>query len=104
MNSGRIRRAAWQGGKDRASGEEPAGPVNPGGGREAPGPVGNSPTREESLASQEVVLGQAQGILMERYRITAGQAAAFLATASDATSRTVRETAAILVHTGDIDL
>ena len=46
------------------------------------------------------VIDQAKGILMERHKLTADQAFQFLAKASMATNRKVRDVADQLVHTG----
>jgi GAF domain-containing protein len=52
-----------------------------------------------ALASRDVI-GQAKGVLMERYKITADQAFALLATASMDTNRKLREVAEYLTRTG----
>jgi AmiR/NasT family two-component response regulator len=48
------------------------------------------------------VVGQAKGILMERYKFTADQAFQFLARASMARNRKVRDIADHLVTTGEV--
>ncbi len=52
-----------------------------------------------ALASRDLI-GQAKGVLMERYKITADQAFALLARASQATNRKLNEVAEHLTHTG----
>jgi GAF domain-containing protein len=52
-----------------------------------------------ALASRDVI-GQAKGILMERYKVTAPQAFALLATASMDTNRKVHDVAELLTTTG----
>ena len=54
---------------------------------------------ETALASRDVI-GQAKGILMERYKITATQAFALLARASMDTNRKLHEVAQYLTDTG----
>jgi transcriptional regulator with GAF, ATPase, and Fis domain len=54
-----------------------------------------------ALASREVI-GQAEGILMERHKITAEQALAMLAMTSQHSNRKLRDVAADLVETGDL--
>lgn len=48
------------------------------------------------------LIGQAQGILMERHKITADQAFALLVRASQHTHTKLRDVAAQLVHSGDV--
>ena len=52
-----------------------------------------------ALASRDVI-GQAKGVLMERYKITADAAFALLARASQDTNRKLHEVAEHLTHTG----
>ena len=52
-----------------------------------------------ALASRDLI-GQAKGVLMERYKITADQAFALLARASQDTNRKLTEVAEHLAHTG----
>ena len=52
-----------------------------------------------ALASRDLI-GQAKGVLMERYEITADQAFALLARASQDTNRKLTEVAEHLTHTG----
>lgn len=52
-----------------------------------------------ALASRDLI-GQAKGVLMERYKITADQALALLARASQDTNRNLTEVAEHLTHTG----
>lgn len=54
-----------------------------------------------ALASRDVI-GQAKGVLMERYKITPDQAFALLAKASQDTNRKLQEVAEYLTHTGEI--
>jgi GAF domain-containing protein len=49
------------------------------------------------------VIGQAKGVLMERYKITADQAFALLARASQDTNRKLQELAEYLTRTGVLD-
>ena len=55
-----------------------------------------------ALASRDVI-GQAKGVLMERYKITSDQAFALLAKASQDTNRKLHEVAEYLTHTGILD-
>jgi len=55
-----------------------------------------------ALASRDVI-GQAKGVLMERYKITSDQAFALLAKASQDTNRKLHEVAEYLTHTGVLD-
>lgn len=50
------------------------------------------------------VVGQATGMLMERYKLGPRQAVSFLEKAGRDTKKTVREVADELVRTGDINL
>ncbi len=55
---------------------------------------------DRALESRDVI-GQAKGVLMERYRITADAAFGILARASQDTHRRVREVAALVTETGE---
>jgi GAF domain-containing protein len=54
-----------------------------------------------ALASRDVI-GQAKGVLMERYKITANQAFALLARTSQDTNRKLHEVAEYLTDTGEL--
>jgi AmiR/NasT family two-component response regulator len=53
-----------------------------------------------ALESRDVI-GQAKGVLMERYRITADAAFGILARASQDTNRRLPEVAALVTETGE---
>lgn len=55
---------------------------------------------DRALESRDVI-GQAKGVLMERYRITADTAFGILARASQDTNRRLREVAALVTETGE---
>jgi hypothetical protein len=55
-----------------------------------------------ALASRDII-GQAKGILMERYKITADQAFAMLAKVSQETNIRLPKIAERFTHTGDLD-
>ena len=55
-----------------------------------------------ALASRDVI-GQAKGVLMERYKITPDQAFFLLAKVSQETNRKLHEVAEYLTHTGALD-
>ena len=55
-----------------------------------------------ALASRDVI-GQAKGVLMERYKVTPDQAFALLARVSQETNRKLHEVAEYLTHTGALD-
>ncbi len=57
----------------------------------------------QAVASRGLI-GQAQGILMERHKITADQAFALLVSASQWTNRKLQDIAEQLVHTGQLDV
>ncbi len=62
-------------------------------------------TNEENLRTamaSRTLIGQAQGILMERLRITADEAFAILSRHSQDTNTRVREVARQLVETGEL--
>ena len=65
--------------------------------------VGHEPTREdwEIAIEHRTIIGQAEGILMERFRITAEEAFDRLRTASQHTNRKVNALAAELAGTGE---
>lgn len=50
------------------------------------------------------VIGQAQGILMERHKVTADEAFVLLVSASQHTNRKLQDIAEQLVHTGQLDV
>jgi GAF domain-containing protein len=56
---------------------------------------------DTAVASRDVI-GQAKGVLMERYKITADQAFALLVRVSQDTNRKLQEVAEYLTHTGVI--
>lgn len=55
----------------------------------------------EQALKARTVIGQAQGILMERHRLTAAQAFDRLRVTSEHLNRKLRDVAADLVHTGE---
>lgn len=58
---------------------------------------------EQTMAEREII-GQATGILMERYNITVSQAAGFLTRASQASGLPLSTVALDVVETGEISL
>ena len=85
-----------------------AGPVDVGGAEPGPGPCGapvDLTAKVEQLErglSSRTVIGQAQGILIERHQVTPDKAFRILVQASNTTNRKLRDVAADLVLTGEL--